>query len=79
MKKVFLRLPDSLHKRVREIAARENIAINQFISLALAEKISALITEEYLAKRAKRGSREKYRRVLAKVRDVEPMNPDDRL
>lgn len=79
MKKVFLRLPDSLHKRVREIAARENIAINQFISLALTEKISALITEEYLAKRAKRGSREKYRRVLAKVRDVEPTNPDDRL
>jgi predicted transcriptional regulator len=79
MSTISLRLPDSLHARVRQIAARENISINQFISLALAEKISALLTEEYLVKRAKRGSKTKYRRVLAKVRNVEPAIVDDRL
>ncbi len=76
MSRISLRLPDSLHARVCQIAARENISINQFISLALAEKISALLTEEYLAKRAKRGLREKSRRVLAKVRDIEPAEQD---
>jgi len=76
MSTISLRIPDSLHERVRHIAARENISINQFISLALAEKISALMTEEYLVKRAKRGSKAKYRRVLAKVRDVEPREED---
>lgn len=79
MSTISLRLPDSLHERVRQVAARENISINQFSSPALAEKISALLTEEYIAKRAKRGSKQKYRRVLAQVRNVAPVHADDRL
>lgn len=73
-----LRLPDYLHKGIRELAQREGISINQFITLAVAEKLSALTTEDYLAERAKRGSREKYEAVLAKVPDVEP-EPFDKL
>jgi hypothetical protein len=72
MSTISLRLADSLHKRVRELAKREGISINQFISTALAEKLSALMTEEYLAKRAKRGSRKRFDRALAKVRYGEP-------
>ena len=34
---------------------------------AVAEKMFALMTEDYLAERAKRGSRAKYEAVLAKV------------
>jgi len=37
---------------VSELARRENASINQMITLALAEKISALLTEEYLEERA---------------------------
>ena len=37
------------------VATKEGVSLNQLISLALAEKISALVTEEYFAKRAKRG------------------------
>jgi len=48
------------------------ISINQFIATATAEKISALITEEYLGTRAARGSREKYEKVLKKVKNTEP-------
>lgn len=72
MSTISLRLPESLHDRVREIAERENVSINQFISLALAEKISALLTEEYLLTRAKRGSKARFRRALNKVADVKP-------
>ena len=66
-----VRLPDSLHKGVRELAEREGISINQFIATAVAEKLAALMTEEYLDERAQRGSRAKYEAALAQVPDVE--------
>lgn len=76
MSAISVRLPESLHEKVRELAERDNVSINQFITLALAEKISAMMTEEYLAERAKRGSREKFDAVLHKVPDVEPDEQD---
>ncbi len=76
MSTISLRLPDSLHERVRELARQENVSINQLITLALAEKLSALMTEEYLGKRAKRGGRKKFQRAMAKVADVEPDERD---
>jgi predicted transcriptional regulator len=78
MSVLSLRLPDSLHRKVREIAASEGISINQFIATAVAEKTSALLTEDYLAERAARGNRDAYVAALAQVPDVEP-RPDDRL
>jgi predicted transcriptional regulator len=73
-----LRLPESLHRKLGEVAAREGVSINQLISSAVAEKMSALMTEEYLEARAKRGTRRKFEAVLAKVPDVEP-DASDRL
>lgn len=78
MSTLSLRLPDSLHAKVRELAERDDVSINQFIATAVAEKMSALITEEYLAARAKRGSRAAFRRVLARVPDVPPQPGDER-
>ena len=46
--------------------------MNQFITLAVTEKVSALMTVEYLEKRTKRGSRQRFEAVLANVPDVEP-------
>ena len=76
MSTISLRLPESLHKRVRELAKRESVSINQFVATALAEKMSALLAEEYLNSRAKRGSRRKFERVLRNVRDTDP-DPGD--
>lgn len=76
MSTISLRLPNSLHERVRELAARENISINQFIPLALAEKLSVMLTEEYLVKRTARGSKKKFRRALAKVSKGKPADYD---
>ena len=72
MSTINVRLPESLHDSARALAARERISVNQLITLALAEKIAALMAEEYLHKRAKRGSRQKFRRAMAKVPNVEP-------
>ncbi len=72
MSAITVRLPESLHQAVREIARREGVSINQFIALAVAEKVAALRTAEYLEARARRASRERFERALAKVADVEP-------
>ncbi|HKJ32155.1 MAG TPA: hypothetical protein VKA34_10020 [Balneolales bacterium] len=46
--------------------------MNQLISSAVSEKLSALLTEEYLKERGKQGSREKFEKVLSKVPEVAP-------
>jgi hypothetical protein len=71
-----LRLPKSMHEHVRELAQREGISINQFVTLAIAEKMAVLETADYLSKRAQRGSREKLLDILAKAPDVDPVDED---
>lgn len=76
MSTISLRLSESLHKYVRELAHKEHVSINQLIATALAEKMSALLTSDYLEERAKRGSRRKFKRVLAKIQDQKPDERD---
>lgn len=76
MSAISVRLVNSLHEAVRELAKRDNVSINQFINLAVAEKVSALMTEEYLSDRAKRASEEKFEAVRAKVPNVPPPDYD---
>ena len=76
MSSISLRLSESLHKRVRELAKKEGISINQLINSALTEKVSALMTVEYLRERARRGSRRRFERALSKVKDIEPLAED---
>jgi hypothetical protein len=76
MSALSVRIPKSLHEQLREMANEEGVSINQFVTLAIAEKIATLTTIEYLEKRAERGSREKLLAVLDKVPDVEPEEQD---
>ncbi|MEH2210110.1 toxin-antitoxin system HicB family antitoxin [Nostoc sp.] len=76
MSNLSVQLPDSLYKSLQELAKQDGISIDQFVATAVAEKIAALTTEIYLGKLAKRGSREKYDAVLAKVPDIEPESYD---
>ncbi len=55
MSTISLRLPESLHAQARALAEQEGISINQLIATSLAEKMSALLTSEYLEARAARG------------------------
>ena len=76
MSTLSLRLPESLHNQLRRLAKREGISINQFVASAAAEKVAALMTEQYLEERARRGSRERFREVLAQIPDVPPLRED---
>lgn len=71
-----INLPNSLSRKLEELSAQEGITIDQFIAPAVAEKVSALLTEEYLEERGRRASREKYERALAQVPEVEPEERD---
>lgn len=78
MSTLSLRLPDSLHRAVRELAEKDGISINQFIASAVGEKLAALMTEDYLAARAARGNRQAYEAVLSRALDGE-VEPGDRV
>jgi hypothetical protein len=77
MTTLSLRLPESVHRKLVELAKAEGISLNQLLSSAAAEKLAALMTEEYLAQRAKRSSRRKFDAALAKVPKAPPVPGDE--
>lgn len=72
MSTLSVRLPDSIHREVRELAEEDGVSINQFISLALAEKVSSLRTVEFLKQRAAHGSSAHMLSILDMAPDIEP-------
>jgi len=76
MSTMQLTLPQSLQEQVEALAQKEGVSVTEFITLAIAEKLATLATADYLAERAKRGSRDKLLAVLAKAPDVEPEDHD---
>lgn len=67
MAAVSLRLPDSIYNIAKELSSKDQVSLNQFIATAVAEKVSALNTENYLNERANRASKEKFLKALDKV------------
>ncbi len=78
MSTMSLRLPDYLHKSAKQLAKKGHISVNQLVATALAEKISALATEEYLDSLAAQGSREAFDRIMLKVQERPPIPGDER-
>lgn len=72
MSAISVDLPDSLLQAVRELAQQDNISVDMFLALAAAEKLAVLRAYDYLEERAKRGSREKFEEVMAKIPHVQP-------
>lgn len=62
--------------KLKEVTAKDKSTPEQFALLALAEKLSSVITVEYLEERAKRAKLERFEQLLAKVPDVEPLEGD---
>ena len=74
-----LRLQPSLLEEARKVAKAEGVAVNQLINVAVAEKVSALRTEEYFAERAARGDIRKALRVLKRAGAGHPPLAGDEL
>ena len=70
MTALTVRLPHSVHAKIRELAARDAISVNQFIASAAAEKLASMLTVDYLRQEAAQGQREAFDRYLRAVPDV---------
>jgi hypothetical protein len=65
-----------LHEEIKRLAKAEGVSINQFMTLAAAEKMSALRTVDYLREVAAKGSRADFEAFLGAVPDAEPIEGD---
>jgi hypothetical protein len=74
-----LRLQESLLEEARRVAASEGVALNQLINVAVAEKLSALRTEDYFRERAGRANISKAARLLKRAGKNKPPVPGDEL
>ena len=77
MSQYALRIPDSLAGYAKELAREDNVSLNQFIVMALAEKVSALKTETFFRERAERANPEKAFSILDSVRKLPPTPGDE--
>lgn len=80
MSQYALRLPNSLMEHVKKLSRQDRVSMNQFMLSAIAEKASAVATEEYFKHRAARADLAKARAVLQKIRRAgNPPLPQDEL
>ncbi len=77
MSNYALRIPDSLFEFAKKCAKEDNVSLNQFIVLAVAEKVSALKTSEFFAERIARARPERLEKILAKTPDHSPVPGDE--
>lgn len=73
-----LRMPKSLKSAVAKICEEEGTSINQFVNMAIAEKISVMQTAAFFAERAAGADLDAARRVINREGGMEP-DPQDRL
>ena len=72
-----LRIPPSLMKEVKDLAKQDDTSVNQFIVLAVAERVGALKARAYFVKRATRAVPRDFVRVLAKAGSEPPREGDE--
>ena len=78
MTALTIRLPNSVHLKIKELALRDDISVNQFIASAAAEKMASVLTLDYLRAEAAKGKRSDFDKYLAAVPDA-PAMPGDEL
>jgi uncharacterized protein (DUF1778 family) len=78
MSTLSIRIPDSLHRGIKELATKDGYSINQFFITAAAEKLSALNTVDYMRERAERADFKEFEKIMALIPDVPP-DPGDEL
>jgi uncharacterized protein (DUF1778 family) len=78
MTALTIRLPDSVHRKIKELAAGDGVSVNQFIASAAAEKMASVMTLDWLRAQASQGRREDFLALLDAAPDVLPIPGDSR-
>jgi hypothetical protein len=68
-----INVPEELYESAKQIAAAENISVEELFASAFEERI---LEFERLKEKAARGSYEKFRQVMAKIPPAEPTEYD---
>lgn len=79
MTALTVRLPNSVHQKIKELAARDDISANQFIASAVAEKMASVMTLDYIKSEASKGKRTDFERYLNMVPNVPSQEGDERV
>nr|CAA6811416.1 MAG: conserved hypothetical protein [uncultured Thiotrichaceae bacterium] len=72
-----LRLPKSLKEAVGAAASRDGTSINQFIAIAVAEKLAVLDTERFFDERRQHGEQSALRDMLTRTGGETPRAGDE--
>jgi len=74
-----LRLPQSLKDTVEQLSREDGTSINQFVTTAVAEKVSALRTARFFADRKARADFNAFDRIMRRRRGKPPREGDEML
>jgi predicted DNA-binding ribbon-helix-helix protein len=77
MTALTIRLPNSVHQKVKELALRDEISVNQFIAAAVSEKMASVMTLDYLKLEAAKGNRSDFDRFMNLVPNAPVMAGDE--
>jgi hypothetical protein len=66
-------VPEELYNKAAELAARDHVSVEEFVSAVLANRLA---NREYIEARAKLFNREEFERALNEIPDVEPEEQD---
>jgi hypothetical protein len=72
-----LRLPLSIKAAVARIAKQEGTSVNQFVVMAVAEKLAALETATFFADRRRRADFEAFDRIMNRTGGEPPRAGDE--
>ena len=78
MRALSIRLPNSVHQKIKELAERDEISVNQIIASAAAEKMASVLTLDYLKAEAAKGKRSDFKKFLKMVPDAPSLKGDGR-
>lgn len=78
MKGFVVELPAELHAEIARRVGSDPSSESAWVVEAIREKLAACDQLDYLQRRAARGSREAYGRILAKVPAIDPLPGDER-
>ncbi|MFZ2739345.1 MAG: YlcI/YnfO family protein [Burkholderiaceae bacterium] len=79
MTAITIRLPNSVHQKIKELAARDDVSVNQFIASAASEKMASVLTLDFLKAEAAKGKRSDFDHYLSLVPDVGAEKGDKRV
>ena len=79
MTALTIRLPNSVHEKIKELAERDHISVNQFIASAAAEKMASVMTLDFLKSEAAKGKRSDFEHYMSMVPDIPTSMGDERV